>query len=172
MIRWIGIGLMIMGATAFGLAMSRELEKRLIQLREIKKMVSMLKGEIRCANSTLAEGFYHVAERIMPPFSEFLRNMAAHMEEFRGDTIQEIFREHVDTDLKESALLAEDLEQLGRLGDQLGYLDLQMQINAMEHYESQLDDAYEQAAQAFGNKSKMYRYLGLMGGLFLAIIFI
>lgn len=172
MIKWIGIGLMVIGTTAFGLSMSRDLEKRIIQLKEIRKMVSMLQGEIRCANSTLAEGFYHVARRVAQPFSNFLEKMADHMEEFRGDTMQTIFLEHVQTDLKDTVLQSEDLEQLSRLGEQLGYLDMQMQLDALELYEKQLEDAYRQAEETFQKQSKMYRYLGFMGGLFLAIILI
>ena len=87
-------------------------------------------GEIRCANSTLSECFRHVAGRICEPFGAFLENMAEHMEEFRGDTVQEIFTQHVEQDLRDTALATEDLEQLKRLGEQLGYLDAQMQLNA------------------------------------------
>lgn len=172
MIRWLGIGLVIAGSTAIGLAVSWEMEKRLVQLREMRRMVGMLEGEIRCANSTLSECFRHVAGRICEPFGAFLENMAEHMEEFRGDTVQEIFTQHVEQDLRDTALASEDLEQLKRLGEQLGYLDAQMQLNALALYQNQLEDSYKRAAEAFAGKAKLCRYLGLMGGLFLAIIFI
>ena len=172
MIRWLGFGLVILGSAAVGLAVSWEMEKRLVQLREMRRMVEMLEGEIRCANSTLSECFHHVAGRTLPPFDTFLENMAEHMEEFRGDTVQEIFRQHVEQDLSDTALLTEDLEQLKRLGEQLGYLDVQMQLGALTLYQNQLEDSYKRAAEAYVGKAKLCRYLGLMGGLFLAIIFI
>lgn len=172
MIRWAGVGFIIMGCTALGLALSNELEKRIGLLREIEKMVGMLQGEIRCANATLAESFYHVAGRIKEPFAALLVKMAEHMEGFKGNTIKEIFAEHVDHELKNIGLLPDDLAQLKSLGEQLGYLDAAMQLEALELYREHLREAAEQAAEAYRRKSKMYRYLGFMGGLFLAIIFI
>ena len=172
MLKIIGIGLVICGSTATGLAISRDMEKRILELNELQKMLKMLAGEIGYANATLAESFHHVAKRIKKPFSCFLENMALHMEAFLGHPMQEIFQRHVEEDLSHTALLAEDLEQLVRFGEQLGYLDVKMQLNAIAMYERQLCDTCTQAREVFKSKSKVCRYLGVMGGLFLAVLFV
>ena len=172
MLKWLGIGLMICGSTAVGVVMSRELEQRIILLQELRKVMSMLEGEIHYANATLSEAFYHVARRSKQPFSGFLEHMAERMDGLSGGTIQEIFQMYVDQDLKNTALLTSDLEQLKRLGEQLGYLDVKMQQKAIQLYTEQLQETCAQAAGVYQSKSKICRYLGIMGGLFLAILFI
>ena len=171
MFKIIGLGLVICGCTAMGMAAGNEMERRIRDLEEIIKMLEFLEGEIGYANAVLAESFCHVARRMRKPFSFFLENMAEHMERFEGDTLQKIFAQHVQKDLRQTALHPEDREALIGFGEQLGYLDVKMQLTAIAHYKSQLTKACAQAQEHYRKNSKMYRYLGLMGGLFLAVIF-
>lgn len=172
MLKWIGIGLVICGSTAAGISLSRDLEKRVKQLNELRKVVVMLQGEIRYSNAPLSEAFHHVSLRIKEPFAIFLEHVAGHMEEFSGETLSDIFSQHIQEDLKYTSLLPEDLEQLKRLGESMGYLDRQMQLETMNLYLDQVNTACEEAAEHYRNKSKLYHCLGVMGGLFLAVIFI
>ena len=172
MLKWIGIGLVICGSTAAGISFSKDLERRVKQLSELRKAIVMLQGEIRYSNSPLSEAFHHVSLRIKEPFAMFLEHVAGHMEAFCGETLSDIFMQHIQEDLKRTALLPGDLEQLGRLGDNLGYLDRQMQLETMNLYMEQLDMAHQEAKEHYRSKSRLYHCLGVMGGLFLAIIFI
>lgn len=172
MIKWLGIGFVILGSTAMGMVMSGDLEKRVRQLKELRKMLVMIQGEIRYANAPLSEAFHHVGRRVPAPFQEFLEHVACQMEEYRGEVFSDIFARNVRIDLAGTALKKEDKEQLLRLGENLGYLDGQMQMNSIELYLHQLNETCEEASQEVRNKSKVYHCLGVMGGLFLAIIFI
>lgn len=172
MLKWIGIVLVFCGSTAAGISFSRELLKRVQQLGELRKLVVMLQGEIRYSNAPLFEAFGHVSQRVKDPFSLLLKNVAAKMEEFCGESLSEIFSRQIEEDLKATSLLPEDLEQLGRLGESLGYLDRQMQLETMNLYLEQLNLACDEAAEQHRSKSKLYHCLGIMGGLFLAIVFI
>ena len=171
MFKIVGLLLVVCGCTAMGLSAGNEMERRIRELRELLKLLEILEGEIGYANAALAEAFRHGARRMAEPFSGFLEHMAKHMDEFRGDTLGEIFMRHVQEDLKGTALCRKDLDALTGFGEQLGYLDVKMQLAAIGLYKEQLTHEYVRAREDCRKNSKLYRCLGLMGGLFLALIF-
>lgn len=172
MLRYMGLGFIIFGCTAMGLSAGHELERRIRDLRELLKLLELLEGEIGYANEALNEAFRHAARRMKKPFAGFLENMAGHMDELRGDTLRDIFAQHVREDLSHTALSAEDREGLVCFGEQLGNLDVRMQLAAIALYKEQLSQSCEQARENWKKDSKLYRCLGLMGGLFLAVMFL
>lgn len=172
MIKYIGLGLVICGCTAMGMAAGNEMERRVRDIRELLKLLELLEGEIGYANAVLSEGFRHASGRMRKPYSVFLEKMAEHMDELRGDTLGEIFRQYVRTELRHTALLPADREGLVCFGEQLGNLDVRMQLAAIALYREQLSQTCAQAQEAYRSDVKLYRCLGLMGGLFLAVIFL
>lgn len=171
-LRYVGMGLVVFGCTALGMEMSSDRKKRIRDIRELQKILDLLEGEIGYAHASLPESFRQVSGRVKPPFSGFLAHMAEHMEAFLGDTLKEIFRQHVRDELEQTALQKDDLEDLIRFGEQLGYLDVKMQLTAIAFYREQLAQSCEQAQELYRNQSKLFRCLGIMGGLFLVIIFL
>lgn len=172
MLKLLGIGVVIGASTAMGFAMSRELKKRVDQLMECKRLFIMLQGEIKYAKTPLAEGFAKVSRRMEQPFRGFLEYLSCELEGRNGKSMAEIFAESVDLKLKDSGLSSEDLGRLKNVGSHLGYLDLEMQLRSIDLCLEQINESCIQAKQEYQNKSKVYHCLGLMGGLFLAIIFI
>ena len=172
MLKWLGAGLVIFGSTAIGTAMTTELKRRVGQLQELRTLIVALQGEIRYGNATLNMAFRHVAARIKPPYRQFLEHTAAQMEEFRGEGLAEIFEQNLRRDLQGTALKPEDLELLGRLGESLGYLDVKTQMDSLDLFLEQLGRLCAEAEKEMHSKAKVYHYLGVTGGLFLALILI
>lgn len=172
MIKYVGLGLVIWGCTAMGMSAGNEMAGRIRDIRELLKFLELLEGEIGYANAVLTEGFRHAARRMGKPYASFLKNMAEHMDELRGDMLGEIFEQHVREDLRHTALLPADKEGLVCFGEQLGNLDVKMQLAAIALYKEQLTQTCTQAQERYQRDSKMYRCLGLMGGLFLAVVFL
>lgn len=172
MLKMLGLGLIIGACSAIGMSMGRDLKRRVAQLQELRRMTGMLQGEIQYAKSPLSEAFRHAAARLKEPFSAFLRHTAEDMEQFSGEPFSEIFARNAGEELKDSGLLKEDLEQLCGFGEHLGYLDQQMQLRTIDLYRMQISETCEQAAEELKNKEKVYRYLGVCTGLFLAILFV
>lgn len=172
MVKVIGLGLVVLGCTAMGMSAGSEMERRIRELRELLKLLELLEGEIGYAHAVLTEGFRHAARRMRKPYAVFLENMADHMDELRGDALRDIFAQHVREDLKDASLLEADREGLVGFGEQLGNLDVRMQLAAIALYREQLTQAHAQAQEEWKRDSKLYRCLGLMGGLFLAVLFL
>ena len=67
-------------------------------------------------------------------------------------------------------LTKEDKEEFARFGESLGYLDVEMQKNAMKLYLKELEQKIEYLQKEIPQKRKLYQSLGVMGGIFLLIL--
>ena len=81
-----------------------------------------------------------------------------------------IFRENAEKYLKNSELTQKDFEEFVQLGEYLGYLDTDMQKNTTQWYLQQLKTEIDILAGEIPVKKKLYRSLGVLSGIFLAIL--
>jgi Stage III sporulation protein AB (spore_III_AB). len=170
MLKIVGIIIIIFSSTGLGVTFANDIKKRVEHMKILKKMVIMLDGEIKYANSPLAEAFSNMAKRIETPFSDFLNKISKELDAFTGVTFKNVWRKHIEQDLKQTKLTEKDKEQLKNLGENMGYLDREMQHNSILLYLEQLEKEIEEAVGELQKKTKVYHSLGIMGGLFLAVI--
>lgn len=79
-IKIIGSIVLIFSAAAVGYLKAEELEVRVRTLKEMKRMITFLQGELRFHRSELSEAFESVSERVEPIFSVFLSQTAKELE--------------------------------------------------------------------------------------------
>lgn len=72
--------------------------------------------------------------------------------------------------MKNSALTEKDFEEFVQLGEYLGYLDTDMQKNTSQWYLQQLKTEIDTLAGEIPVKKKLYQSLGILSGVFLAIL--
>ena len=92
------------------------------------------------------------------------------MDHCEGETFQEIWDRRIREDLRETRLTKTDLESLRHMGENIGYLDHEMQLGTLGLYTEQLENEIHAAEKVFGSKSRIYHCLGVMGGIFIAIL--
>lgn len=172
MVKLTGAGLILFAAAVLGIQMKQKLAQYVNQLIAWKEMLLMLSGEMNYAKAPLQEAFRHIAERGKEPFSRMLSEIADRMEQDRERTLQEIWRDAVEGHKKEFLFSQEERELLGSLGDNFGYLDLQMQQNLIRLQAEQLENRIEKARGELLTRQKLYQYLSVMGGLFLILLLI
>ncbi len=171
-VKIIGICLILCSSTAIGFECSSRLKERIGELESIRKLLLMLRGEIKYSHSTLSEAFYTIGKRLKSSYGVFLLKAAEEMDSMEGQTLAQIWENCVNGELKESALKKEDKEKLIHLGSQLGYLDTEMQISTIELYLEQVQEEIKNATENFKRNGKLYRTLGVMAGIFLVILMI
>lgn len=69
-------------------------------------------------------------------------------------------------------MTADDLKSFSQLGEYLGYMDITMQKNTTALYLEELKNEIQQISEEMPVKKKMYQSMGLLGGAFLAIMFV
>ena len=86
MLKLAGMFFLIIGGAGIGYARSLELTRSQKNLESLLQLLLLLKGEIRCANSTLPDAFREIADKIRDPFGHILREAAEVMEKADGQT--------------------------------------------------------------------------------------
>jgi stage III sporulation protein AB len=142
------------------------------QLKELKKIVISLRGDIRYAMTPIPEALQVIAGRHEGKFHEFLGRISKELKELGGIPFIEIWKRSIEEELKETALTKKDKAYLGQLGENLGYLDKEMQINTIDLYISQLETEIEDLNNSMKEKTHLYNCLGIMLGIFIAIVII
>ena len=164
--------LVIASSAGIGMYFSSTLKERLETIRELKKVMLLLRGNITYSNATLPEALNSIANRQKGELKDFLSYVSSELYQMNGKTAAEIWKNGVELMLKESALSKKDKESLIQFGNGLGYLDREMQLGTIDFYIASLETDMDEIQRTKREKTYLYNSLGVMGGIFLTIIFI
>lgn len=167
-----GIILILLSGSLIGINLSKEYELRIVHLKQFKKMLMLLKGEIKYNNSGICESVTTVSERTENIVGIFLKKVMEYFDENKV-TLKCAWDFGVENILKTQTRLKEkELTYIKDLGTNLGITDKETQINnilsCMEAINLSLDELNENKTE----KCKLYKTLGVMAGAFLTIVLI
>lgn len=168
----IGSVLTISSMSAMGFYFSTILKTRLAELKELKKYIFILRGDIRYGGTPLPEAMDGLAGRSPGSFQHFFRIIADKLCDLNGETFGEVWKQGVEQDLKDTCLNKEDKMYLEKFGEHLGYLDKEMQINTIDLFITQLEAQIADLTGMVKEKTRLYNLLGIMAGVFVTIIMI
>lgn len=165
--------LMVVGAGALlGVSSAAELEASYQELLYLKSLMEMLKGEIYYSRAALSHIFLKLSKEARNPYDMWFRKMCALIESRCGKSLAGIWRESAAETLCGSKLPEKEKQKLKDLGMLLGDSDMETQINQLKGYLEQLDGTIQDTRSEIGDKKKLYRCLGIIGGMFVAILLI
>ncbi len=162
--------IMISGA-GLGISLSSELGRRRKILKMILRMTILLKGEIRYGNKSLYDAFTGASGKLEGKYREFFILTAQEMKKKTGENFGVIFRQTAKKCLELDCLSGEERERFYSLGDRLGYLGMDMQMRQLEQMEKETEYSISELDKDFREKRKLYRCMGILGGIFAAVLF-
>lgn len=171
MLKLAGAILIICASAGMGYSKCRELTLRERNLENFLQLILCLKGEIRCGNSSLPEALRDTASRCRGIYKDFFYGAATCMETNTEENLSVIFKNCTEQYLTETCLTGEEKRKISLLGERLGYLDREMQIRQLELYEEEFQYLLQELQKDKSEKKKIYRSLGAMGGIMLAVLF-
>lgn len=172
MLKAVGAAMILISTAGIGASLSGDLKRHYMELRILKQLFYMLRGEIKYTRTPLPEAFAHISARLPEPFCTFLQKTAQEMENLGGRAFEELWREQIRRELSRTHLTREDKERLEDLGEVLGYLDFEMQLSSIELYLEQLELGIRNSQETIAPKQKLYQSLGVAGGVFLVILLV
>lgn len=172
MLKLVGAFLILVAAILFGVQMKQQLAEHVRQLLGLKEVLMMLAGEISYGKIPLSEAFLHIAERGKEPFGQVFREVSRRMEQERNHTLYEIWQSAVKHHEEIFTFSEDEMRIWMNLGENFGYLDMQLQLNNLRLYGQQIEEKLVQAQKELAVKQKLYQSLSVMSGLFLILIFI
>ena len=161
------------GTVGLALRQCASLELSVRTLEDVLQMLLLLKGEIRYGNIPLMEVFREVSAQLPTDrrCSGFLRMLIDEMkDDERRERFGNLFARCMDRCFGDAGLNFAQLMPLYRLGEQLGYLDNAMQLRQLERTEETIRSTLQELKQELPQKRKLYRSLGILGGLMLVLL--
>lgn len=172
LLKFLGIGLILASSCGVGFRLSEDFLKRVEDLKNLKKIIFMLRGEIKYNNSTMAEAFETIGNRVENSYKLFFKEAAKALNDLSGQTFMEIWKQMIERNLKDTKLNKKDMERFKSLGDNLGYLDKEMQLSTIDLYLEHLELEIEEGNKNMNANSRLYKCLGIMGGVLVTLIII
>lgn len=166
----VGCILIVTGTSGYGIWLAARYGERLKTLEQLRQMVFLLKGQIIYANAPLEEAFETVGGRTEGAMSGLFSQVAERIREQEGEPFVQIWKEEIGRLGQEPALTEKDRQTLSGMGEQLGFMDRDMQERNLLLYLEQLDLEIQGLREHKQERSRLYTSLGVMGGLFLAIL--
>ncbi len=168
----IGCILVIASTAGMGFYLSSEIRTRIEDLKELRKLIGLLKGDIRYASTPLPEAIHSISKRHNGKFQSFFGNISKQLQELSGGTFAEVWKTATENELVNTSLTKKDKSHLVQFGETLGYLDKDMQMNTIDLYTSQMEEEITDLAKSVKEKSYLYNTLGICCGIFIIIIMV
>lgn len=171
MVKWIGALLFIGATTLAGFEMSRRLNARPKQIRQVKNALQILEAEILYSQLPLPEAFLTIAKQIPQPSRSFFQSLGDTLHENNKD-LYTVWNNQVNALLKTSSLSDNEGEILRQFGRTLGQHDFDQQQKHIHLTINHLDRELEEARDNQYRYGKMAKSLGLLCGLFIVLLLI
>lgn len=167
-----GMWIMAAAVMGLGLAAAEAAAEHYRAMKQAAHVLALMAEEIRCSHAPFYQVFRNISERVDVPWKEFLKGMAEELDAFSGKRFHQIWEDGVDGLPKNCGLDASDREEIKLLGKGLGYLDAQVQMDAIRNFLVSWEQRTEDVRSDLKNKQRMYRCLGVSAGLVILILLI
>lgn len=162
----------IVSGFMFGVNMSAQQKIRMNELNCIKKAFLILKSQINYSLELLPIALMNIAKRSDKPVNVIFKSISERLVQKDKKPIAEIWAEEFKANSKNTHLSKEDIETVSDFGKALSSLDRKLQINNIDIVIEYIDKTVEFIANKNETESKMYRSLGVLGGILLAVMMI
>mgnify|MGYP002554064586 FL=1 len=152
-------------STAIGFFIAKSYQNRVVELKEFKNILNIMKTKIKFTYEPLAEIFKQISKDNESEVEKIFGQMANQITYYQAKDVWENCIQDADISIKQ-----EDKDVLKKLGKLLGQTDIEGQISEIEVIENFLDMQIENAEEERKKNQKMYKTLGIVAGLVFVII--
>jgi len=152
-------------STAIGIAISKNYENRVVELKEFKNILNIMKTKIKFTYEPLAEIFKQISNNNETDVERIFGQMANQITYYQTREVWENCIQEADISINQ-----EDKDILKKLGKLLGQTDVDGQVSEIEVIENFLNIQIENAEEDKKKNQKLYKTLGITIGLIFVII--
>jgi stage III sporulation protein AB len=170
--KWLGALLVLAAAAALGERQAVRLRRRVGELEEFRLALRLLMAEIGYTATPLPRALDYVAARLkVSGVRSFFSEVRAHLiASGPVDDASSAWSRVAEAKQDTLALDADDWAVLRRVAAGLGALGRDDQVKQLELADAQLSSLAAEAAEVSRRGEKMWRYLGVFGGLAIVIL--
>ena len=152
-------------SSAIGMTIAKSYENRVVELKEFKNMLNIMKTKIKFTYEPLAEIFKQIANKNETNVEKIFGQMANQITYYQTREVWENCIQEADISINQ-----EDKDILKKLGKLLGQTDVEGQVSEIEVTENFLNMQIDKAEEEKKKNQKMYKTLGVTIGLIFVII--
>ncbi len=171
-LKFLAVAVILAGSSYLGLAYSFQMKKRLLILEDMVQMLFFLRGEIKYHKAPLPEAFEHISRKTTGPCLKMVEHILMDFKKNEGYMFEKIWNTSVKEMLAQTPLKGSDMELVEPLGQALGYLDLEVQVSSIDMVIENLTFIIGQLKEKIPTQQRLYGSLGILGGMFVVLIFI
>ncbi|MBM7613996.1 stage III sporulation protein SpoIIIAB [Alkaliphilus hydrothermalis] len=157
-------------STIIGEIYANGYRQRTKMISQLISTLQMLETEIVYASTPLPFLMQKVSRRSPPEIANLLETTSEILLRKEGYTFSEAWQKGIELSHKNSALYKEDLALLINLGNNLGNSDRDNQMKHIQLAMEELRRNYDEAIHLQNKNVKLYKSMGLLGGLAIVII--
>lgn len=172
MLTFVGAVIVVICATLIGFSVASFYSRRPGEIRALQNALQLLETEISYGFTPLPEALASVAERCDIRVALLFNRASQELMTMRGITAREAWETALDEYYVKSALTRADRAILLELGNSLGISDREDQVKHLMLAKEQLKLEQSKAEDASEKNTKLYNYLGFLGGLTIVLILI
>lgn len=172
MLKLAGALLILFAATAVGFLQSAYYVKRPKQIRDMIQALQSLETEIIYGFTPLPHALEKIGQSIDPPAAGLFTTTADQLNSRRGRSTKEIWEEGVWSIWPATSLGKNEQSTLLQLGEHLGLSDREDQMKHLRLAMEQLKAEEIRAQSEYTRYGKMWKSLGVLGGLLVVILLI
>ncbi len=168
-VKWLGAIFIIFAAYSLGNRQALLLRRRVAELEEFRLALRLLMAEIGYTATPLPRALDILAARLRrKEVAAFFRAVKSRLGS--GHDASLAWQQAAEAVRGELALTDVDVAVLLRAGAGLGGLGRENQVKQLELVDAQLAQLSEEARSGCGDREKMCRYLGVLGGIAIVIL--
>jgi len=165
-----GSMIVILSCTFLGFVLSNDCRKRPQQLRELQSLLQMFENQISYLSDVISEAFERISKVGSSETHIFFSKTIEILNKERTASAPEAWEQAVRQNIKKTSLNLEDEEVLVAFGKLLGRSDIDGQVKNIRLTLGHLKLQEEKAEDSRKSNEKMYRSLGILGGIAVVIV--
>lgn len=170
MIKIIGCVVIVLASSGLGYMLGRRFKSRVKELGQIKTALQMFETEIAYSNTPLPDAFEIIYKKTGSPVNGIFKSMSGKLKEKTHSTVGEAFKCALKEVKDLLSINKDDVEILENFGNSLGCSDMDGQIKNFKMTINQIEIQEKRAEESRSKNERMYKNLGILAGLAIAII--
>lgn len=166
-IKYILLILILIASSKIGIIIAKKYKNRVIELGEFKEAINILKTKIKFTYEPLSEIFNEISEITSENISKVFKQTSINMQKM---SVMHSWEQSLEGFKNILSLNKDDINVLKGLGKMLGKTDVEGQISEIEVVSEFIETQIKKADIECNKNEKMYRTLGTIIGLAIAII--
>lgn len=170
MLKFIGCIFIVFSSSGLGYILGTKFSARVREIKLLKMSLQLLETEIVYSNTPLPDAFEIISKKSSIPIKYIFKNMSVKLKNKLYSTVSEAFESSLNETNEKLSLSKEDMEILKVFGCSIGNSDIEGQVKSFKMIIKQLEGQEAKAEESRNKNEKMYKNLGFLTGLALAIL--